>query len=100
MSSGLTRGTVWHYRERLAQAGKVEGLFAAFDGHLEQQGYLAMGGQIIDGEPLERHWSERTMANDRPGSQTVQQPGRERADQGRRDARGLGEPAGQAVPEG
>ena len=48
MSSGLTRGTVWHYRERLARAGKVEELFAAFDGHLEQQGYLAMGGQIID----------------------------------------------------
>ncbi len=40
--------TVWHYRERLAQAGKVEELFAAFDGYLEQQGYLAMGGQIID----------------------------------------------------
>jgi len=40
--------TVWLYRERLAQAGKVEGLFAAFDGYLEQQGYLAMGGQIID----------------------------------------------------
>ena len=59
MSSGLTRGTVWHYRERLARAGVIETLFEDFDGHLEQQGYLAMGGQIIDGEPLERHWSER-----------------------------------------
>ena len=59
MSSGLTRGTAWHYRERLAQAGVIETLFEDFDGHLEQQGYLAMGGQIIDGEPLERHWSER-----------------------------------------
>ena len=48
MSSGLTRGTVWHYRERLAQAGKVEELFEDFDGYLEEQGYLAMGGQIID----------------------------------------------------
>ena len=51
--------TVWHYRERLAQAGKIEELFEGFDGYLEKQGYLAMGGQIIDGEPLERHWSER-----------------------------------------
>ncbi len=40
--------TVWHYREQLAQAGMVEDLFDAFDGYLEEQGYLAMGGQIID----------------------------------------------------
>ena len=40
--------TVWLYREQLAQAGMVEGLFADFDGHLKDQGYLAMGGQIID----------------------------------------------------
>ncbi len=26
----------------------IEALFDAFDGHLEEQGYLAMGGQIID----------------------------------------------------
>jgi len=51
--------TVWHYREHLARKGMIEELFDAFDGHLKQQGYLAMGGQIIDGEPLERHWSER-----------------------------------------
>jgi hypothetical protein len=40
--------TVWHYREQLAQAGMVEGLFDEFDGYLKDQGYLAMGGQIID----------------------------------------------------
>jgi len=40
--------TVWLYREQLAQAGVIETLFADFDGYLEQQGYLAMGGQIID----------------------------------------------------
>jgi IS5 family transposase len=40
--------TVWLYREQLAQAGMVEGLFAEFDGYLKDQGYLAMGGQIID----------------------------------------------------
>jgi IS5 family transposase len=40
--------TVWFYREQLAQAGVIEALFEDFDGYLEQQGYLAMGGQIID----------------------------------------------------
>ena len=39
--------TVWLYREQLAQAGVIETLFEDFDGYLEQQGYLAMGGQII-----------------------------------------------------
>ena len=36
------------YREQLAQSGVIEALFEDFDGHLEKQGYLAMGGQIID----------------------------------------------------
>ena len=40
--------TVWMYREQLAQSGVIEALFEDFDGHLEKQGYLAMGGQIID----------------------------------------------------
>ncbi len=40
--------TVWLYREQLARAGVIETLFEDFDGYLEQQGYLAMGGQIID----------------------------------------------------
>lgn len=40
--------TVWLYREQLAQAGVIEGLFEDFDGYLKKQGYLAMGGQIID----------------------------------------------------
>jgi IS5 family transposase len=40
--------TVWLYREQLAQAGAIESLFDDFDRHLKRQGYLAMGGQIID----------------------------------------------------
>lgn len=39
--------TVWLYREQLAQAGVIEGLFEDFDGYLKKQGYLAMGGPII-----------------------------------------------------
>lgn len=40
--------TVWLYRERLARTGVIEALFAAFDAHLKEQGWLAMGGQIVD----------------------------------------------------
>ncbi|HRK98739.1 MAG TPA: IS5 family transposase, partial [Alphaproteobacteria bacterium] len=40
--------TIWLFRERLAQAGAVEKLFARFDRHLEEHGLMASGGQIID----------------------------------------------------
>ncbi len=40
--------TVWLYRERLARAGVVEKLFGVFDAFLQERGYQAMGGQIID----------------------------------------------------
>jgi len=40
--------TLWQYREQLAQAGVVDELFDAFDAHLKAQGWLAMGGQMID----------------------------------------------------
>ena len=40
--------TVWLFRERLAQAGAVEKLFARFDRYLEERGLMASGGQIID----------------------------------------------------
>ena len=40
--------TLWLYREQLVRAGLVDALFDAFDAHLKAQGWLAMGGQIID----------------------------------------------------
>jgi transposase, IS5 family len=40
--------TIWLYREALAQDETAKLLFGAFDTYLKQQGYLAMGGQIID----------------------------------------------------
>jgi IS5 family transposase len=39
--------TIWLYRERLKQAGAIEGLFRRFDEALAAEGFLAMGGQII-----------------------------------------------------
>lgn len=40
--------TVWLFRERLVKAKAIDRLFARFDAALTDQGYLAMGGQIID----------------------------------------------------
>ena len=40
--------TLWLYREKLAQAGLIEKLFDRFDQHLQSQGYIARGGQMID----------------------------------------------------
>ena len=40
--------TLWLYREALAKAGAVATLFADFNAYLQERGYLAMGGQIID----------------------------------------------------
>src|SRR5216110_1663258 len=40
--------TIWLFREALAQAGLIDKLFERFDQHLEAEGYIARGGQIID----------------------------------------------------
>jgi len=40
--------TLWLYREKLAKAGLIEKLFDRFDQHLQAQGYIARGGQMID----------------------------------------------------
>lgn len=52
---------VWLYRDALAQAGKVEALFQLFDGHLNRQGYIARGGQILDTSivPVSRNHNTR-----------------------------------------
>jgi len=39
--------TVWLFRERLTQAGAIEGLFNRFDTTLRNTGYLPMSGQIL-----------------------------------------------------
>lgn len=45
--------TIWLYRETLTRSQAVETLFARFDAHLKEQGYLAMGGQMIDASIIE-----------------------------------------------
>jgi len=40
--------TIWLFREQLVRAGAIEALFACFDRHLSDAGYLAMGRQIVD----------------------------------------------------
>jgi len=40
--------TIWTFREALKRAGAVEALFRRFDQALRAEGFLAMGGQIVD----------------------------------------------------
>jgi IS5 family transposase len=40
--------TIWLFREKLAKAGAIEGLFARFDAALRASGYIPMSGQIVD----------------------------------------------------
>jgi IS5 family transposase len=40
--------TIWLFREHLVQKKLVEKLFAKFDGYLNEMGFAARGGQIID----------------------------------------------------
>src|SRR6266700_1551005 len=40
--------TIWLFREALAEAGLIDQLFERFGQHLEAEGYIARGGQIID----------------------------------------------------
>ena len=56
--------TVWLYREALAKTGLTEALFADFDTHLKENGYLAMGGQIIDATivPIPKNRNSRDEA--------------------------------------
>ena len=40
--------TVWLFRQRLKEHNKMESLFEQFSTYLNQQGYQAQGGQIMD----------------------------------------------------
>jgi IS5 family transposase len=69
---------IWLFREALAEAGLIDQLFERFGQHLEAEGYIARGGQIIDADCV--------------GAQAAQHEGGEPGDQGRPDAGGMGGP--------
>jgi hypothetical protein len=58
--------TIWLFREALAQAGLIDRLFERFGQHLEAEGYIARGGQIIDATivsvPKQRNTKEENEA--------------------------------------
>ena len=58
--------TLWLFREKLAQAGLIETLFERFDRHLNAQGYVARGGQMVDASivpvPKQRNTREENDA--------------------------------------
>jgi IS5 family transposase len=45
--------TIWRFREALVTAEAMEVLFARFDRALTEQGYFALGGQLIDASIVE-----------------------------------------------
>jgi transposase, IS5 family len=58
--------TIWLFRAALAEAGLIDQLFARFGQHLEAEGYIARGGQIIDATivsvPKQRNTKEENEA--------------------------------------
>ena len=62
--------TIWLFREALAHAGLINKLFERFGQHLEAEGYIARGGQIIDATivsvPKQRNTKEERTRRSRP----------------------------------
>jgi transposase len=58
--------TIRMFRERLTEAGAIQTLFDAFDRQLRDNGYLAMGGQLVDATlvqaPRQRNTAEEKAA--------------------------------------
>jgi IS5 family transposase len=54
--------TIWLFREQLTRASVVERLFERFDRVLNDRGYLAMGGQIVDATVIEARRPRLTQA--------------------------------------
>ena len=69
--------TIWLFREALAQAGLIDKLFERFGQHLETEGYIARGGQIIDATivsvPKQRNTKEENEAI--KAGKTIARPG-------------------------
>ena len=72
--------TVWLFREQLQQQGLVEALFEQFEGYLQQAGYQAKDGQIMDATlvpvPKQRNRKEENqqIKNGQVPEKWLQQP--------------------------
>ncbi len=67
IEDGIPDGTtLWLFREKLSKAGLIETLFERFGRHLEAQGYIARGGQMVDATivpvPKQRNTREENEA--------------------------------------
>ena len=76
--------TVWLYREKLVEAGMMKTLFDKFDAYLRNNGYLAMGGQIVDASivPVPRQHNQRNE-NDKIKAGEIPQDWAEKPDKTR-----------------
>ena len=90
--------TVWLYREQLVQAGAIGALFEDFDGYLEQQGYLAVGGQII-GASIVSVPKQRNSRGDNARIKDGDTPGGWARRRWRGGSARSGPAAGQTVPD-
>lgn len=58
--------TLWLYREHWGQAGVIEDLFERFDQMLRDEGFMAMGGQLVDASivraPVQRNRRDENEA--------------------------------------
>jgi IS5 family transposase len=54
--------TIWLYRERFSKNGLIDRLFSKFGEILVNQGYLAMGGQIVDASIVQAPRQRMTKA--------------------------------------
>ena len=73
--------TIWLYREHWMQAGVVEALFDRFDRVLRDEGFLAMGSQLLDASivraPVQRKRrdeNEAIKAGEVPGAWEAKAP--------------------------
>jgi transposase len=67
--------TIRLFREKLTDAGTLQVLFDAFDHRLRTNGYLAMGGQIVDATLIAAP-KQRNTQDEKDAIKAARQPGR------------------------
>lgn len=55
--------TIWRFREDLINAGVIEEQFAQFEIHLQECGYMALKGQIVDASVHDSNVFEEILAD-------------------------------------